>query len=304
MELYKKCRPKTLDNVVGQPSAVTVLKSMVGKNEIPHALLLSGPSGCGKTTIARILRKHVKCKPEDFHELNIADIRGIDNVRDIRTAMRKYAIGGGSKVFLLDEVAELTSSAQKALLKMLEDTPDHVYFMLCTTDPQKLIKPIRTRCTEIALKPIDSEDLKILIGDTSEAEGKKVSEDVADKIIESSEGSARKALVLLDSVIRLESEEEMLEVIEKSTQEKQGVDLCRALLNAPWKKVAEIVEGIAPDDVETVRWIVLGYMKTIVLGGGKIADKAYRIMCCFERNFFDTKHNGLVMACWEAVNGK
>jgi len=304
MELYKKCRPKTLDKVVGQPSAVTVLKSMVGKNEIPHALLLSGPSGCGKTTIARILRKHVKCKPEDFHELNIADIRGIDNVRDIRTAMRKYAIGGGSKVFLLDEVAELTSSAQKALLKMLEDTPDHVYFMLCTTDPQKLIKPIRTRCTEIALKPIDSEDLKILIGDTSEAEGKKVSEDVADKIIESSEGSARKALVLLDSVIRLESEEEMLEVIEKSTQEKQGIDLCRALLNAPWKKVAEIVEGIAPDDVETVRWIVLGYMKTIVLGGGKIADKAYRIMCCFERNFFDTKHNGLVMACWEAVNGK
>jgi len=304
MELYKKCRPKTLDKVVGQPSAVTVLKSMVGKNEIPHALLLSGPSGCGKTTIARILRKHVKCKPEDFHELNIADIRGIDNVRDIRTAMRKYAIGGGSKVFLLDEVAELTSSAQKALLKMLEDTPDHVYFMLCTTDPQKLIKPIRTRCTEIALKPIDSEDLKILIGDTSEAEGKKVSEDVADKIIESSEGSARKALVLLDSVIRLESEEEMLEVIEKSTQEKQGIDLCRALLNAPWKKVAEIVEGIAPDDVETVRWIVLGYMRTIVLGGGKIADKAYRIMCCFERNFFDTKHNGLVMACWEAVNGK
>jgi len=201
-------------------------------------------------------------------------------------------------------VAELTSSAQKALLKMLEDTPDHVYFMLCTTDPQKLIKPIRTRCTEIALKPIDSEDLKILIGDTSEAEGKKVSEDVADKIIESSEGSARKALVLLDSVIRLESEEEMLEVIEKSTQEKQGIDLCRALLNAPWKKVAEIVEGIAPDDVETVRWIVLGYMRTIVLGGGKIADKAYRIMCCFERNFFDTKHNGLVMACWEAVNGK
>jgi DNA polymerase-3 subunit gamma/tau len=220
--------------------------------------------------------------------------------------MRRYAIGGGSKVWLLDEVAELTTTAQKALLKMLEDTPEHVYFMLCTTDPQKLIKPIRTRCTEIALKPLDSKDLKVLIGDISDQEGKKVTEDVVDKITECSDGSARKALVLLDAVLRLESEEEMLEAIERSAQETQAINLCRMLLNfrPDWSAISKLLKDLEGEEPEGLRWMVLGYMRSVLLGGGKMADKAYTTMCCFERNFFDTKHNGLVMACWEAAHGK
>jgi DNA polymerase III subunit gamma/tau len=307
IELYKAYRPKDIEGIVGQPQAVSILKAMVENDNIPHALLFTGQSGVGKTTIARILRKHVGCHLQEFHEVNIADIRGIDNVRDIRKHMNLRPLNGKTKVWLLDEAAKLSRDAQEAMLKMLEDTPSHVYFMLATTDPQKLLKTIRTRCTEIALKPIGEKDLVQLVVDVTKTEGNsKVTHDVVDKIVENSDGSARKALVLLGSVIRLESEEEMLEAIEKSTQEAQAINLCRLLLNprSRWAEVAALLKELDAEDVEGLRHMTLRYMRSVLLGGGNLANRAANIMGIFERNFYDSGHDGLALACWEAMGGK
>lgn len=306
-ELYKKWRPKNLDAIVGQSSAVAVLTQMIENDEIPHSILLTGPSGCGKTTIARILRKHLKCNTQDFAEVNIADIRGIDNVRDIRRRMSLRPLHGKTKIWLLDEVAKMSGDAQTALLKMLEDTPKHVYFMLATTDPHKLLKTIRTRCTEIALKPIGNDDLAHLLAEIILHEkNRKITDEVIGKIVESSDGSARKALVLLGSIIHMESEEAMMEAIEKSTQEAQAIQLCRMLLNprSSWSEIAKLLKELEGEEPEGLRRMVLGYMRSVLLGGGNMAPRAGSIIGIFERNFFDSLNAGLALACWEAMGGK
>lgn len=306
MELYKQYRPKRLEDVLGQSNAINVLQKKIDTNNLPHAILLSGPSGIGKTTIARCLRKPLKCSPKYFHELNIADIRGIDNIRDIRRIMMSYPLEGQTKIWLLDEVAELTAIAQKALLKMLEDTPEHVYFILATTDPQKLIKAIQTRCTHLRLRPLKDDHLSVIIDSILLEEDKQIDSEVKDKIIECSEGSARKALVLLDAILPLESKGDMLEAIEKSTQEKQTIELCRLLLNprTNWSSIGALLKDLAGEEPEGLRRMVLGYMRSCLLGGSKIAPRSHYIMTCFERNFFDTGHAGLAIACWEAMNNK
>lgn len=305
MELYKKYRPPNLKDVIGQDNAIKVLEKHIEKNTIPHALLLSGPSGVGKTTFARCLRKPLKCRPRHFNELNIADIRGIDNIRDIRQSTMSYPLEGKTKIWLLDEVSELTTSAQKALLKMLEDTPTHIYFMLATTNPQKLIKPIRTRCTEIALKPISKENLEQLIENIILEENlkKSIPQTVTDKIIDCSDGSARQALVFLDAIIDLDKEKDMLETIR--TGEEQAIELCRLLLRrASWTSIAKMLKELKGQEAENLRRMMLGYMQTCLLSGSKISPRAYYIMTCFEHNFFNTSHAGLAMACWESISGK
>ena len=138
-ELYKKHRPKTLARVVGNKSTVEALRSMLEARTLPHTLLFHGPSGTGKTTLARIVKNELGCLPTDFHEHNSSDFRGIDFIRELRSKVN-LAAAGPCRVWIIDECHQLTRDAQNAALKILEDTPSHVYFFLCTTDPQKLIK--------------------------------------------------------------------------------------------------------------------------------------------------------------------
>ncbi len=208
---------------------------------------------------------------------------------------------------LVHNCHKLSGDAQTALLKMLEDTPKHVYFMLATTDPHKLLKTIRTRCTEIALKPIGNDDLAHLLAEIILHEkNRKITDEVIGKIVESSDGSARKALVLLGSIIHMESEEAMLEAIEKSTQEAQTIQLCRMLLNprSSWSEIAKLLKELEGEEPEGLRRMVLGYMRSVLLGGGNLAPRAGSIIGIFERNFFDSLNAGLALACWEAMGGK
>ena len=303
MELYKKQRPKDFDSVSGQTKALSLLRTMVDRDRVPHAILFTGPSGCGKTTLARIMRKKVRCGVDDFYEQNCADIRGIENIRDIRKRMMLRPIKGKSKIWLLDEVHKISNDAQNALLKMLEDTPRHVYFFLCTTDPQKLIKTIRTRCTEISLSPLSDRELEAVILRSCQMEKIKIEQDVLEKIVENSEGSARKALVLLDSIIGV-AEDDQIDAIVNATSENQAIQLCRLLLDTrtKWKEVATMLKSLKDEEPEQLRWMMLGYMKSVLLNSGK--GRAYNILCAFERNFYDSKHAGLTMACYEIVSGK
>ena len=302
-ELYKRYRPKKLEQVIGQASAISVLNKFVAKGNIPHAILFSGPSGVGKTTIARILRKPLKCHASELIEMNIADIRGVDNIRDIRRKMGLRPMLGDSRIYVLDEAGAMTKDAQQALLKMLEDTPEHVWFILCTTDPHKLIKTIRTRCTEIALKPIGEKDLAELVMSVYHQEVKEgpFPETAIDKIVENSDGSARKALVILESILEMDNEAEMLDAIDKMNQEKQTIDLCRLLLNprSQWAEVATILKDLEGEEPENARRCILGYMRAVLLKSAM--PRAYQILGAFERNFFDSGNAGLAMVCYEVM---
>jgi len=305
MELYKKHRPKTLDKMYGQDVAIKTLQQMISKKRIPHSILLSGPSGCGKTTVARILRRELKCSKYDFTEINCADFRGIDMVRDIRTRMMQAPIDGDCRMWLIDEAHKLSNDAQNAFLKMLEDTPNHVYFILATTEPLKLITTIKTRCTEIVLKSLTTSSLTKLIEHIQKEEKVELPEEAIAKIVENSDGSARKVLVLLDTIIDLGDEKEMLDAIEKSTSEIKAFQIAQALHNprTRWPDMLKILKGLENEDVEQIRWMILGYAKSIMLKGGNLTPRAFVVLQSFRDNFYDSKYAGLVAACYEVILG-
>jgi len=304
-ELYRKHRPTKFSEVVGQNGSVKVLQTKLKSKTLPHALLFTGPSGCGKTTFARILRKELSCGKHDFTELDCADFRGIEMVRNIRSHLYQAPISGKCRIWLIDECHKMTSDAQDAFLKMLEDTPDHVYFMLATTDPQKLKKTIKTRCTEIVVRSLNRKSMSNLLSHICKLEEIEIPEEVTEKVIECSDGSARKALVLLNQVIELDNEDDMIQAIKATTAEVQAITIARALLNSRtnWSEMAKILKQTSDEEPESIRWMVLGYAKTVLLSGGKLSGRAYLIIDAFRDHFYDSKHAGLVAACYEIVMG-
>lgn len=301
IELYKKYRPTKFSELVGQDEAVRMLVDLGKRNNIPHAILLTGPSGCGKSTTARILRTKLNCSKMDYTEINAADFRGIDTVREIRQRMGLAPIAGNCRIYVMDEGHSLVSLAQDSLLKLLEDTPQHVYFILCTTDPQKLKTTIRTRCTEIKFKNLNEQDSAKLVRNIAAKENIKLSDEVVKKLVDIAEGSARKLLVLLHAIAGMTIVEEQLAAIQDAAHERQGIELARLLIypGGSFAKAAAIIKELN-EEPETVRWIVLTYARKVLLDGGKLAPRAYDVINAFRDNFYDSKLAGLAAACYES----
>jgi len=279
------------------------LKSVTDREKgIPHSFLFCGPSGCGKTTLARILKKRFDCSDQDFVELNVANVRGIDTIREIGHQMSLAPMRGQSRIFLLDEAAKLTSDAQHALLKFLEDTPKHVRFILCTTEPEKLIATIKNRCSTFYVSSLSTREMFKFLKDICEKEKKKVPEEALREIVKASEGSPRQALVILDSVIDMSDESGLIDAIKNyHIQSKAGViDLCRILLNSnsKWKQVTEILSKVE-EEPESIRYAILGYMNSVLMKGEN--NYAALIIEEFSESFMYSKKAGLTGACYRVV---
>jgi DNA polymerase-3 subunit gamma/tau len=304
MELYKKYRPKKLEDIIGQDAAIDMLQRKLKKGNIPHTILLTGPSGCGKTTIGRILKKRLRCRGFDFIEINGADKGGIEDTR----RMKKVPMNTKSKckIWLIDEAHKITSAAQDMLLKPLEDTPKHVYFILASSEPKKLKAAIRNRCTEIKVKPLSSIDMKKLILDIGKKEKiKKLPGKVLDKIIEAADGSARKALVFLDAVMDMDKESNMIEAIKAATAEVAGFAIAQALhKKISWKVMQNLLISAKGEDPESIRWIVLGYANSVLLGTWGDHAKAFRVIEAFQAHFYDCKFAGVIAACYDVITGE
>jgi len=302
MPLHLDHRPKTLKKVVGQGATVAALKAVLERDDIPHAFLFHGPSGCGKTTLARIVAKKLGCSEMDIKELNVADVRGIDSVREITRSMMLRPMGGSSRVWILDEAHQLSKDAQNALLKPLEDCPDHVYFMLCTTDPQKLIATIRNRCSQFALTLVSDEDLAELLYAVASKEGVDIPETVINSIVSASGGSPRAALVHLDKVKDLPENEMEKAVSRIDTNASAAIDLCRALLKDKpnWSEIAKVLSNLSGGEPEQIRMAVLGYCNAILLKG-KFNGRACLVMECFKDPFYNDGKFRLTLACAASV---
>ena len=266
LTLALKYRPKTLDEVVGNRQVVEVLrKQLSGESSQPlsHSILLHGPTGCGKTTLARIIAQELGVQDDDLKEIDSADFRGIDTIREIRKQCQYKPLSSPYRVWILDEVHQLTKDAQSALLKTLEDTPKHVYFILCTTDPQKLLPTIRGRCSQFQVQQLTEKEMKRLLLRVVKAEGESLDKGVYEQIIQDSMGHPRNALQILAQVLSVEPEKR-LEVAKRTAEtQSQTIELCRALVNrASWKKICEILKGLKDEDPEQIRRAVLGYCQS------------------------------------------
>jgi DNA polymerase III subunit gamma/tau len=304
-ELYQRYRPKRFKDVLGQEKTVKVLLKKVASGKVPHAIMFSGPSGCGKTTLARILSTKLKCK--ELREVNAASFRGIDLARTVEHGVKPYPMKGGARVWIIDEVHQTTKECQNALLKTLEDMPAHSYVFLCTTEPNKLLKTVRNRCTKFEVRRVDPGLLEDLIRKVASDEGKVIPDVVCDKIHEYADGSPRQVLVLLDKITELEDEDDMLEAIKVTDVEKESIELARKLIQPKpkWGDVKGLVKEFKErkEDVEEIRRIVLAYMASVMLGGGPLAKRAFQVYQTFMDPWYDTGTPGLVFACYTVCQG-
>lgn len=291
IELYRRYRPTTLDQMVGNEATIKSLKKELENGS--HVFLFTGNAGCGKTTLARIIAKEVGAGELSIREINSADNRGIDTAREVMEQMRFNPSDGDALVWILDEVHMITSAGQNAFLKALEDTPSHCYFFLCTTNPEKLIAPLKTRCSIINVKPLEDKEMQFLLKRTCRAEGVKLNPEIIEKIISIAGGGSRKALKLLAKVLYLDSDEERLEVLKSDdiAESQETIELCRILLSkdCSWSKVSNILKNMDMSEPEKIRMAVMGYMNSVLLNG-KMNSNAICALQAFGQN--PTYNNG------------
>lgn len=298
MSLYLKHRPNTWEGILGNEEMVEALSSMVlDLKTCPHSFLLVGPTGCGKTTIGRILAQRLGCVGNDFREVDSADFRGIDTVREIRKQSQFKPLEGPCRVWLIDECHKMTNDAQSALLKILEDTPKHVYFILATTDPQKLLPTIKGRCNTFAVKPLPDGKMMRLLRTVVKAENESIEKLVYDQIVQDSLGHPRNALQILTQVLST-SPDNRLQVAQRAAEEQsQSIELCRALLDGrSWGDISKILEGLKDQDPEGIRRHILGYSQSVLLK--KANNKAALVIEELWEPLYNIGFPGLVYACF------
>ena len=222
LALYRRYRPQDFDNVVGQEYVTRILKNQILSGRVGHAYLFSGIRGTGKTSIAKIFARAINCEHnEDGNPCNVCDTclniekpgvmdiieidgasnRGVDEIREIREKVKYPPTMGKYKVYIIDEVHMLTKEAFNALLKTLEEPPEHIVFILATTEPNKLPMTILSRCQRFDIKPISQERIAGQIAHILEDIGVSMDREAIDFIAYRGDSSMRDALSLLDQVI-------------------------------------------------------------------------------------------------------
>lgn len=199
--LYRKYRPQTFLEVRDQDHIVSVLQGAIAKETIPHALLFSGTRGTGKTTLARIFARAIGTADIDLYEIDAASNRGIDDIRELREAVHTVPYESKYKVYIIDEVHMLTKEAFNALLKTLEEPPSHVVFILATTEEDKLLDTILSRCQVFRFRSPSRTVLAATVTEVAAKEGVTLSSAAADLIAIAADGSFRDALGVTQKVL-------------------------------------------------------------------------------------------------------
>lgn len=302
LSLYQKYRPTTLDEVVGQKFTVDQLKGF-GKN-VPHVLGFYGAPGVGKTTLARIMAKTVGASEMNIIERNIGQDTGIDTIREIQQQCQFRPLGGGTTVYILDEFHSATKQAYQAMLKLFEDTPAHVYFFVCTSQPEKIDKAIRTRITGFALSELSQGEVVRQLQFVLANEGKGAQATVLESIAKAANGSMRTALVMLEQVIAANFDPEVIANLksdEDDLDRKPDLrDLAKGIIfkQGTWESIYALVDRVPNEEIESARRYVLAYAKSC-MAKQNTAPMAARCILEMREPFFNSGKAGFLAVCYK-----
>lgn len=265
--LARKWRPQSFDDIVGEETVVRILKNAIRENRVAHAYLFSGPRGIGKTSTARILAKALNCiegptvnpcgvcdfckaitdgSSIDILEIDGASNNSVDNIRDLRERVKYAPSGAKFKVYIIDEAHMLSQSAFNALLKTLEEPPSYVIFVLATTEPDKIINTVLSRCQHLPFRRISSDNIMGRIKMISQSEDFSISDKSVELLAKAADGSMRDALTLLDQILSFTNDikendiNDMLGISDISSV----VEMCEAILSSERKKIIEIINEL------------------------------------------------------------
>lgn len=276
VDLSRKYRPQTLDDVCGQTTVVNTIKKWVKDNALPQIVALFGSSGTGKTTCARIIADKLGAVPPwDYKEFNVADDSGIDVVRGLIEALHNPSIRGRdcNRVFFLDEIQSMSKAAQNALLKPLEEIRPHQYVIFSTTNAEKLIEPLKNRAIVLQLKPLPPKEMAPLLERVLQAENRQLDDNVRKLLLESAGGSSRQMLTILQRLLTASKPDnqmavlaEMSGVYDDGANVNQSVkDLASQLtysdhLNPP-ALITSLTAALEEMRPESIRMVILGYLR-------------------------------------------
>ena len=263
--LYRKYRPNTFEQVVGQKIVVQTLINAIKNNKLTHAYLFAGPRGTGKTSIAKILAKTINCENLngvtpcnkcvnctqfnnkqmiDIIEIDAASNNGVDEIRELKSKVNLVPNTGKYKIYIIDEVHMLTVGAFNALLKTLEEPPSHIVFVLATTEPQKIPATILSRCQRFDFKKIPAQLIFEHLKEVSKDENLNITEDAIFEIARLADGGMRDALSMLDQVSSFTSEKITINEVHEVNGTLPQVEIKKMILDLFDKNISEVLKKI------------------------------------------------------------
>lgn len=263
--LYRKYRPQNFDQIVGQADVVTALSAAAESQSPAHAYLFAGGRGTGKTSLARIFARALGVDDADVYEMDAASHRGVDDVRELRAAVHTLPLSSKYKVYILDEAHMLTKEAFNALLKVLEEPPQHVLFILATTELDRIPETIRSRCQVFSFNIPSQATLADVVTDIAAREGITLDAGAADLVARAGDGSFRDTLGALQRVIQYAGTDGTVRLAEVTrVLGTVGFDLVQGFLTGVLEKKPEVfslIESLSDGQAEDLVVTSLDYIR-------------------------------------------
>jgi len=286
-------RPRDIEYVVGHTSIKKFLINSMDNRMLPHILMFYGQRGVGKTTLARIIAAGLNCEKgvslspcgvcdacrsvfsgssPDYKEINVADKTGVDNIRSLIETFKLSPMYLNNKVYVLDECHALSKQGQNAILKALEDTPENIYIIFCTTSMENLIPTLLERCYDFHFEKLTEEELNGIVKDVLAIEGQDLNEDIVRALIELADGSARKLVVNLQKILLADIKDikEAAELLGTEIVQQYDIKhLFKAIMARDSKDSFNIINKYSYVDCDLARKGLINYFGAVLLRVGK-----------------------------------